>query len=214
MNDKKLLIIGTVAALALLTGGATWMSSRSGNDADAANSDQFASCRTSVVAGGTAALGGSFELTNENGERVTEADVFTKPSLLYFGYSYCPDICPFDNSRNAEALDLLDEQGIDAQAVFVTVDPNRDTPEVMDHYTFNIHEKMIGLTGTEDDIAAAAKAWRVAYQVQDDGSDDYPVSHTTMTYLVLPEYGTMEFFNRDVTPEAMAEQTACFVNAG
>lgn len=212
MNDKKLLMIGTAVAAVLLVGGAVWMS-RGGNEV-ATGADQFASCRTSVVAGGSSALGGSFELTDETGARVTDAQVFTKPTLVYFGYSYCPDICPFDNSRNAEALDLLDADGIDAQAVFVSVDPGRDSPEVLAHFTDNLHEKMLGLTGSPEEIAKVAKAYRVGYQVQDDGSDDYPVSHTTMTYLVLPEHGTVEFFNRDVTAEDMAAQTACFAEAG
>lgn len=212
MNDKKLLMIGTAVAAVLLVGGAVWMSR--GGDQVATGADQFASCRTSVVAGGSSALGGSFELTDETGARVTDAQVFTKPSLVYFGYSYCPDICPFDNSRNAEALDLLDADGIDAQAVFVSVDPGRDSPEVLAHFTDNLHEKMLGLTGSPEEIAKVAKAYRVGYQVQDDGSDDYPVSHTTMTYLVLPEHGTVEFFNRDVTAEDMAVQTACFAEAG
>ncbi|HMQ40376.1 MAG TPA: SCO family protein [Paracoccus sp. (in: a-proteobacteria)] len=210
MNDKKLLMIGTAVAAVLLVGGAVWMSR---GDETATGSDQFASCRTSVVAGGSSALGGPFELTDETGARVTDAQVFTKPTLVYFGYSYCPDICPFDNSRNAEALDLLDADGIDAQAVFVSVDPGRDSPEVLAHFTENLHEKMLGLTGSPEEIAGVAKAYRVGYQVQDDGSDDYPVSHTTMTYLVLPEHGTVEFFNRDVTAEDMAAQTACFAKA-
>ncbi|MDO5642305.1 MAG: SCO family protein, partial [Paracoccus sp. (in: a-proteobacteria)] len=171
MNDKTLLMIGTAATLLLLAGGALWMSRGQPGQQVAEGGDPFAQCRTSVVAGGTSALGGPFELVSETGAQVTDADVFTRPSLVYFGYSYCPDICPFDNSRNAEALDLLDEQGIDAQAVFITVDPGRDTPEVMAHYTDNMHEKMLGLTGTPDQIAVAAKAWRVGYQVQDDGTE-------------------------------------------
>lgn len=209
MNDKKLLMIGTAVTVVVLAAGGLWLS-RGSNGADA---DPFASCRTSVVAGGSSALGGPFQLTDETGARVTDQQVFTKPSLVYFGYSFCSDVCPFDNSRNAEALDLLEEQGVDAQAVFISVDPRRDTPEVMAHYTANLHEKMIGLTGSPEETAAAAKAWRVGFQVQDDGSNDYPVSHTTMTYLVLPGHGTVEFFNRDVTPEAMAAQTACFAKA-
>ncbi len=210
MNDKKLLIIGSVAAVAVLVAGGIWLT----QGRNQASADPFADCRTSVIAGGSTTLGAPFELTSETGARVTDKEVFSKPTLVYFGYSYCSDICPFDNSRNAEALDLLDEQGVDAQSIFISVDPKRDTPEVMEHYTSNLHEKMIGLTGSTEEIAAVAKAWRVGYQVQDNGSDDYPVSHTTMTYLVLPEHGTVEFFNREVTPEDMAAQTACFAKAG
>ncbi len=78
---------------------------------------------------------------------VTAADVFTKPSLLYFGYTFCPDICPLDSARNADAAELLRQQGMDVQSVFVTVDPARDTPEVLADYTDMFSDQMIGLTG-------------------------------------------------------------------
>lgn len=207
MNDKKILIIGTVAAAALLIGGALWL--KPGNS----DADQFAQCRAGVIAGGAGALGGAFEMTDETGARVSNKQVFTKPSLLYFGYTFCPDVCPLDSSRNAEALDLLDEQGIDAQAVFITVDPKRDTPKAVADFTDNLHEKMIGLTGTPEEIDAASKLWKNYYKVNDDGTDYYLVDHATNTYLVLPEQGTVEFFRRDLGPEQLAERVACFVEA-
>ena len=207
MNDKRILIIGTAAAAVLLIGGALWLNRGNGGD------DQFAQCRAGVVAGGAGALGGKFELTDETGARVTEAQVFTKPTLLYFGYTFCPDVCPLDSARNAEALDLLDEQGIDAQAVFITVDPKRDTPEVVAEFTNNLHEKMIGLTGTPEEIDAVSKLWKNYYKVNDDGSDYYMVDHATNTYLVMPGHGTVEFFRRDLTPELLAERVACFADA-
>ncbi|NHF72960.1 SCO family protein [Paracoccus xiamenensis] len=207
MNDKRILITGTVAAVALLAGGALWLN-RGGSDGD-----EFAQCRTGVVAGGAGALGGAFELTDETGARVTDGQVFTKPSLLYFGFTFCPDVCPLDSARNAEALDLLDEQGIDAQAVFVSVDPKRDTPQVVADFTDNLHEKMIGLTGTTEELDAVSKLWKNYYQVNDDGSEYYSVDHATNTYLVLPEQGTVEFFRRDLTPEQLTERVSCFVNA-
>ncbi|MBA4490983.1 SCO family protein [Paracoccus sp. S1E-3] len=207
MNDKRILIIGTAAAAALLIGGALWLNRGNGD------ADQFAQCRAGVIAGGAGALGGAFELTDETGKRVTDAQVFTKPSLLYFGYTFCPDVCPLDSARNAEALDLLDEQGIDAQAVFISVDPKRDTPEVVAEFTDNLHEKMIGLTGTPEEIAAVNKLWKNYYKVNDDGTDYYLVDHATNTYLVMPGAGTVEFFRRDLTPEQLAERVACFANA-
>ncbi len=207
MNDKRILIIGSVAAAALLVGGALWLNRGAGGD------DAFAQCRTGVVAGGAGALGGSFQLTDETGARVTDAQVFTKPSLLYFGYTFCPDVCPLDSSRNAEALDLLDQQGIDAQAVFITVDPKRDTPQVVADFTANLPEKMIGMTGTPAEFDAASKAWKNYYKVNDDGSEYYLVDHATNTYLVLPGKGTVEFFRRDLTPEQLAERVACYVKA-
>ena len=175
------------------------------------DADRFADCRQGQIAGGD--IGGPFTLVDSTGRTVTDRDVITKPSLVYFGYTFCPDVCPLDSARNAEALDLLDEQGIDAQAVFITVDPKRDTPEVVDEFTNNLHEKMIGLTGTPEEIDAVSKLWKNYYKVNDDGSDYYMVDHATNTYLVMPGHGTVEFFRRDLTPEQLSERVSCFVNA-
>ena len=120
--------------------------------------DQFADCRTSAVAGGSAAIGGPFELVDHKGRAVTEQDVIVEPSLIYFGYTFCPDVCPFDTVRNAEAIDLLAEKGLSATPIFVSIDPERDTPEALDAYVENIHPKMVGLTGTEAQVKAASKA--------------------------------------------------------
>ncbi len=90
-------------------------------------SDPFASCRAASVAGG-GAIGGPFTLTDEDGKTVTDKEVLAKPSLVYFGYSFCPDVCPLDNARNAEAVDLLAAKGYDVTPVFITIDPERDTP--------------------------------------------------------------------------------------
>lgn len=205
MDDKRIMVIGTGIAAILLIGGWLWL--------DSGDEDRFASCRSSVIAGNSSKIGGPFELISQTGEKMNEKQVFSKPSLLYFGYTFCPDVCPLDNSRNAEATDLLDEKDVDVQPVFITVDPKRDTTKVMYDFTESMHEKMLGLTGTPKDLAAVAKSWRVSYQVPDVEGDDYMVSHTTMTYLVMPEYGTVEFFGRDVSAEEMADRVACFVEA-
>ncbi len=178
----------------------------------AGSDDQFAECRTSMVAGGSGAIGGPFELVNARGETVTDADVITEPSILYFGYTFCPDICPYDTARNAQAVDLLAEQGISATPVFITIDPERDTPEVVGEFASYVHPKMVGLTGSADQIKAASKAYRTYYKKQDSIDEYYLVDHSTMSYLVLPEHGFVEFFRRETTPEQMAETTACFID--
>ena len=179
-----------------------------------AGGDRFAGCRASVVAGGAGAIGGPFTLVDETGATVTDADVITEPSLLYFGYTFCPDICPLDTVRNAEAVDILAQDGYGVQPVMITIDPQRDTPEVMAAFTANIHERMLGLTGTPEQTDAAARAYRVYYKINREGDDPYYlVDHTGFTYLVLPEHGFVEFFSRDVTPQQMAERTECFVDA-
>ncbi len=177
--------------------------------------DPFAECREGVVAGGVASIGGPFTLVSETGQSVTDAEVITQPTLVYFGYTFCPDVCPLDTVRNAEAVDILEASGHEVLPVFITVDPNRDTPEVMAAFTDNVHERMLGLTGTQEQTHAAAQAYRVYYQNHDDGTDPYYlVDHTAFTYLMLPGSGFAEFFNRDTTPAEMAARTACFIEAG
>lgn len=174
--------------------------------------DPFAQCRTGAVSGG-GSLGGPFTLVDENGANVTDKDVFTKPSLLYFGYTFCPDVCPLDNARNAEAVELLEKRGIEVTPVFVSIDPARDTPEVLRAFTDVLHPRMIGLTGTPEQVAAASKAYRTYYKIQDPSEEYYLIDHSTQTYLVFPETGFVDFFGRDTTPEEMADRVACFVQA-
>lgn len=202
-------ILATLAVVVLL-GGLYFVSG--GNS----SSDQFAQCRSGKVAGGIEQIGGPFTLVDEDGQTVTDKEVIDQPALLYFGYTYCPDVCPLDAARNAEAVALLEEQGTIVKPVFISVDPQRDTPEVVKEYTDYMHERMLGLTGTEEQVKAASKAYRTFYQKQEpeEGAEEfYLVDHSTFSYLVLPEKGFVEFFRRAVTAEQMAETVQCFVDA-
>jgi protein SCO1/2 len=175
--------------------------------------DIFADCRTSAVAGGAGQIGGPFTLVDENGVTVTDADVITKPSLIYFGYTYCPDVCPLDAARNADAIALAQEAGYDVQGLFISIDPERDTPELLREFTDYLHPDMIGLTGTPEQVKAASEAYRTYYRKQDGDPEYYLVDHSTFAYLTLPEHGFVEFFRRDVPAEALATQMACFIDA-
>ncbi len=172
---------------------------------------KFADCGTSAVAGGD--IGGPFTLVDENGNTVTDADIITEPTLIYFGYTFCPDVCPLDTMRNAQAIDILDEQGISATPVFISIDPARDTPEVVKDFTDNFHDRMIGLTGSAEQVAAASRAYKTFFQKSGDDPEYYLMDHTTFSYLVLPEVGFVEFFRQDATPEAVAETIACYATA-
>ncbi len=181
-----------------------------------ASDDQFAKCRTTKIASGSDQIGGPFTLVDENGKTVTDKQVIDQPVLIYFGYTFCPDVCPLDNARNAEAVEILESRGKIVKPVFISVDPARDTPEVMKEFTDYLHPRMLGLTGTEEQVKAASKAYRSYYQShKDDSGDDefYEVDHSTFTYLTLPEYGFVEFFRRDITPQVMADRVQCFVDA-
>lgn len=176
--------------------------------------ERFATCSQSNTGG--AAIGGPFTLVDETGKTVTDKDVFDRPSLVYFGYTFCPDVCPFDAARNAEAVELMAEQGVDVKPVFISIDPDRDTPEILSEWTDYIHPEMLGLTGTPEQVKTASQAYRTYYKKQEpeDPNDEfYLVDHTVFTYLVLPEVGFVEFFRRETTPEEMAERTMCFIEA-
>lgn len=189
----------TLAAAAGL-GLYTWQASQSGPNP----------CGTTSVAGG--AIGGPFELVSETGETVTDADVITKPTLVYFGYTFCPDVCPLDTMRNAQAAYMLEDQGIDLGTAFITVDPQRDTVDVVRDFTDNFHEDMIGLTGTAEQIKAASQAYKTYYRADDSDPEFYLVDHSTQTYLMFPETGFATFFRRDSTAEQIAEVSACFID--
>ena len=171
----------------------------------------FADCATSSVAGGD--LGGPFTLIDEHGVTVTDADIITEPTLIYFGYTFCPDVCPLDVMRNAQAVDILDAQGISVTPVFITIDPARDTPEVVRDFTDNFHDRMIGLTGSDEQIAVASRAYKTFYQKSGDDPEFYLMDHTTFSYLTLPDAGFVEFFRQEASPEQIAETIACYAKA-
>ncbi len=158
-----------------------------------------------------AAIGGPFELISETGETVTDADVITEPALIYFGYTFCPDVCPLDSARNAAAVDILAEQGVSVTPVFITIDPARDTVDVVKDYTDSFHPRMIGLTGSSAQVAAAAGAYQAYYDRADDDPEYYLMHHSTLTYLVMPQNGVVGFFKRPASADEVAQRTACIV---
>lgn len=161
----------------------------------------------------TADIGGPFELLDKNGDLITDEELITEPVLIYFGFTFCPDFCPIDMARNAAAVDILAEQGISATPVFISIDPERDTPEIVGEYAYSFHDKAVGLTGTPEQVKAASDAYRTYYQKDNSGDPDYYlVQHTTFTYLTLPEHGFVEFYRTTATPEDVAESVACFVS--
>lgn len=192
--------VATVAALGAMAGYAFWPRP----------TDAFAQCRAGQSA---ADIGGPFTLVDKDGKTVTDADVITAPTLVYFGYTFCPDVCPLDMSLNAEAADILEEEGQLVNLVFISVDPDRDTPKVVGDFASNIHPRAIGLTGSDEQVAAAAKAYRAYFKKQDGDPEFYLVDHSAFTYLVLPGLGFMDFFKHDTPAEQRAQGVRCFLEA-
>lgn len=202
---SRIYVVIGVVVLAGLVGSPLILKAIRGKGGDA-----FADCRGAAVAGGQ--IGGAFSLVDMTGATVTDTQVLAKPSLVYFGYASCPDVCPLDNARNAEAADILAAQGLEVTPVFISVDPARDTPKVLADYASNFNH-LTALTGTEAQTAVAAKAYKVYFQLPEKRDPGYTVDHTTMTYLMLPKTGFADFFQRDATAQQIADRTACFLKA-
>lgn len=154
---------------------------------------------------GEALIGGPFTLTDHTGATRVAADFEGRPMLVYFGYTYCPDVCPTGLQTLSDALDRLGEVGEQIQPVFITVDPERDTPAVMAGYVQHFHPRLVGLTGTKAQIDQVTEAYRIYYAKQGEG-EDYLVDHSTYTYLMGPDGEYLTHFSHGVTADEMAER--------
>lgn len=139
-----------------------------------------------------AALGGDFTLTDQDGEKVSFSDFKGQYRILYFGYSFCPDVCPVDLQQLMMGLNLFakehPERAANIQPIFVTLDPARDTPEALKEYVTAFHPRLIGLTGSEEEIAGAAAKYLIIYRKEEPNSEGgYLVSHTNQPYLIGPD---------------------------
>jgi protein SCO1/2 len=158
-----------------------------------------------------AQIGGTFTLTNQDGVRMSEDEFKGKYRIIYFGYSYCPDVCPIDLSNLMLGLKLA-EKGDPAlaekvQPIFISVDPERDTPAVLKQYVSAFHPRLIGLTGTPEEIAAVAKKYLIIYDIRkDEGSSEYLVDHSRQAYLFGPEGEPLALLPIDGTPEDIADE--------
>jgi cytochrome oxidase Cu insertion factor (SCO1/SenC/PrrC family) len=162
--------------------------------------------RQAQTSAGEALIGGPFTLTDQHGKEVSEKDFAGRYMLIYFGYTFCPDICPTSLTVMAAALDQLpEEQSEQVVPVFITVDPARDTVEQLAAYAPLFHPRLVALTGSEDQVREAARAWRVYYHVPDEEGDAYLVDHSTFVYLMGPDGSYRTHFAMDALPEAMAE---------
>ncbi len=154
-------------------------------------------------------IGGPFTLVDHNGQTVTAGDFRRRFMLVYFGYTYCPDVCPTTLTTMADAIDILDGDGERVVPVFITVDPERDTPEHLKMYVNYFHPRLVGLTGTSESVAAAAKAYRIYYaKAPEDGAsgDDYLLDHVSFVFLMGPDGAFRAHFENGISPQAMAKR--------
>lgn len=155
---------------------------------------------------GRALIGGPFALVDQDGRRVTEKDFLGKYMLVFFGYTYCPDICPTELQVMMAALDQLGDAGKDIVPVFVTVDPERDTHETIRSYVGNFGPRLVGLTGTAEEISAVAKAYRVYYaKAASKNGDDYLMDHSSIIYLMDRSGGFLKHFTYTTDAAQLAD---------
>lgn len=157
---------------------------------------------------GEALVGGPFELVDQDGNVRRDADFRGDYMLVFFGYTFCPDVCPATLYNVTLALDGLDEDVASRiQPIFITVDPARDTAAAMKAYAGNFHSRLISLTGTDDQIAAVAKGYRVYYAKAGEG-DDYLVDHSAFIYLMDPDGRYDQHFSHNTSADELAEALA------
>lgn len=159
---------------------------------------------------GEALVGGPFTMINHRGETVTEKSFLGKPMLLFFGFTFCPDVCPTELQVMAAALDELGDKGKNIQPIFVSIDPERDTPAVMAAYVTNFGDRFIGLTGSAEQVAAMAGAYRIFYARQENKErpSDYLMDHSSIVYLMGPDGKFLKHFTYTTDAKALAQGIA------
>jgi protein SCO1/2 len=153
------------------------------------------------------AVGGPFTLVDQDGRNVTDANFRGKWLLIYFGYTHCPDACPTALNDIAEALDRLGPSRGKIQPLFITLDPDRDTPPVLKDYTGAFAAGIVGLTGTAAQVAAAAHNYRITYAKQpSEESGEYGIEHTSIIFLMDPTGHLSSIFSHETPPDRLARR--------
>ena len=186
MNRRRMLLFAPAGVLgAGLAGTAAWLGLRGDK--------------------GAAGIGGPFRLRGADGREVTDADFRGRWMLVYFGYTRCPDACPTALQDMANAVDSLDANTRKKVAMlFITVDPERDTPAVVQDYVSAFDAPIIGLSGTPDQIAAAARAYRVYYAKHPKAGGEYDMDHSSIIYVMDPRGRFVANFTHETAPDAIA----------
>jgi protein SCO1/2 len=152
---------------------------------------------------GTASIGGDFTLVDQDGKTRRAEDFRGKLMLIYFGYTYCPDVCPTELQTMGEAVDLLGDKQDAVQPIFVTIDPERDTPEQLRLIAESFHPRLVALTGSKEQVAAAARAYKVYFAKRPVEGGDYLMDHSSFVFLMGRDGKYLMHFGPGTTPEQM-----------
>ena len=154
--------------------------------------------------GAPSAVGGPFRLTDQNGKTITDQDLKGRPFLVFFGFTHCPEVCPTALFDISEILERLGPDAAKVNALFITVDPERDTPEKLKEYLSSFNPRLIGVGGDAEALAAVAKAYRVYYKKIPLKDGDYTMDHTAIVYLMDKNGQFVAPFNLKRRPEDAA----------
>ncbi|MCH2547614.1 MAG: SCO family protein [Alphaproteobacteria bacterium] len=198
MNNKLLILLAAVIAFG------AYFAQKASHSLSPAPS---ATAEGEVSTTGNADIGGEFALINQLGEPFTQAHLQNRWSLVFFGFSNCPDMCPTALSTISGAMDIMPEQIAEQiTPVFITVDPERDTPEALKDYVTNFHSRMVGLTGSKEATDQAASAFKVYHQVADPAVKDYMVNHSGFIYVMNKNGKYAKHFSHTASPETIATE--------
>jgi protein SCO1/2 len=198
--------------IVLIGWGAAWMAARNPDGAAAAGLRRVAALvgLEPTENGGAAAglqLGGPFTLTDSTGHAVTEQDYRGKWMLVYFGYTFCPDVCPTELQTISAALDRLGSQAANVVPIFITIDPERDTASAIGQYVKLFDDRLVGMTGTPTQIASVAREYRVYYaKVVPKGATSYLMDHSSFAYLMGPDGTFRALLRPGLSSDEMAAQ--------
>jgi cytochrome oxidase Cu insertion factor (SCO1/SenC/PrrC family) len=219
MKRPPLIVLAVFAVAGLVAAGALWRLGDLRQQSETVTEESVPDPST------TDGFGGPFELTDQNGMRRTDAEFRGKYMLIFFGYTYCPDVCPTTLAVEAEALDQIGELASRVVPIFITVDPKRDTPEKLKAYLSGFEAQppssrpnFVGLTGTAEEIEKAADAYEVYYQAHLDGrfggEEGYSVDHSGNVYLMSPEGKFIAYYSQGISPDELAADLMMKVSPG
>lgn len=166
-----------------------------------------------ATSSGAVPIGGAFELTDQQGKTVRDGDFRGRAMLVFFGFTHCPDICPTTVSTLSKTMEILGDKADQVAPIFITVDPKRDTPRAMKDYLAHFDPRLVGLTGTQEQVKRAANAYKVYFSQAKTG-DDYMVDHSSIVYLMDKNGQYVRHFSYDEPAQAFADGVAAYLESG
>lgn len=209
---KKIIIIDLVIVIAVIAGFFIYMGQDSSSSQNQLQTD-VAEAPSAVQNLDGVDIGGPFSMVDHNGKAVTDQSYGDSYKMIYFGFTFCPHICPTELQKMAAIFEILGDQGEQILPIFVTTDPERDTPDVMKEYVSHFHPRMIGLTGSLEQVKNIQDEYRVyAAKAEDPQLSDYTMNHSSYMYLVAPDNTLLGLYSEDSSPSDIAKNIQAVLN--